>query len=111
MPDPSRRSFFAIASSGIVGVSTALGQDRPRPRKRVGVVGEIRYVGLPEELEKRASAAMPLRVGGEYSGGTLSAAIFAMKDVDSRLLVRPVDSAEQSGKWIVVVQVSLKPND
>jgi hypothetical protein len=54
---------------------------------------------------------MPLKVGGEYSGATLSAANAAMKQIDLHLRVQPVDSSTDSGKWVVTVEVSLRPSE
>ena len=86
--EPNRRSF--CAGLAVLGVMSAMGQSSERrPKKRVGSVRAIRYVGLPDDLEQRAKEAMPLQVGGEYSGASLNAAISAMKQIDSRLQVTP----------------------
>jgi hypothetical protein len=107
---PNRRSFCAGLAA--LFVLSAMGQSPDnRPKKRVGTVGEIRYTGLPDDLERRAKEAMPLKVGGEYSGATLNAANAAMKQLDSHLRVLPVDSSTDSGKWVVTVEVSLRPNE
>jgi hypothetical protein len=88
--------------------SPSVPSGRPRPTKATGIIGDIRFVGLPAELEQRARESLPVHAGGVYSGESLNSAIIAMKKVDSHLTVSPVDSSRDSGQWVVILQISLK---